>query len=349
MRNTIVLPHGACDHDSASCPRADVETESLIGDWLAERLAFARKVWGAPPPVDDDPVGADPAECIDSIVGILLHRKFNHQSRGRVAHVIPSLRSRLERIISENRPVTLFFLYNGAYRASPFPNRLQLVFEPDQTEFLLLDLIAQLQARIRAFYSPGIDFVIVVNNGVALQANEIPVAATEAYVARLRGMIDAVGAAGRIRLLVQSELEGGTRAELAIGNAPCPIVSAKDHAIVERFLGRECGPQEASYRAALYKAAEAAWAEVLRPLAAAGNAIVLRQVAHPETLSFRPFGGGAIRSQNGTVGFLKNGGALLPKLLTVESFEQHDVRLASIGSPWSTGQDSGLRRSPAHA
>lgn len=348
MRDVIILPHGGHDHDVASFARADVETESLLGGWLSRRAAFARKVWQTPLS-EDAPLVENPADCVESIVGILLHRTFNHQSRGRVAHVIPSLRAKLEKSVSQGRPVTLFFLYNGAYRASPFPDRLQLVFEPDQTEFLLLDLIAQLQARIRAFYSPGIDFVIVVNNGVALQSNEIPIAATEAYVARLRAMIDAVGAAGRIRLLVQSELEGGTCAEITVGDAPCPVISAKEHAIVERFLGRACSPQEASYRAALYKAAEAAWAEVLRPQAAAENAIVLRQVAHPETLSFRPFVGGAIRSQNGTVGFLKNGGALLPKLLTAESFALYDVRLASIGSPWSVGQVSGLGRSPAHA
>ncbi len=347
MRNTVFLPHDARRDDFAPCPRADLETESVLGDWLSDRFARVRKAWETPPADDHRPVG-NPAECIESIVGILLHRKFNHQSRGRVAHVIPSLKRKLEQAVSENRPITLFFLYNGAYRASPFPDRLQLNFEPDQTEFLLLDLIAQLQTRIRARYSPGIDFVIVVNNGVALQTNEIPIAATEAYVARLRGMIDAVGAAGRIRLLVQSELEGGTCADLTIGDAPYPIVSAKDHSIVERFLGRECGSQEACYRAALYKAAEAAWAEVLRPLAAARNAIVLRQVAHPETLSFRPFSGGAIRSQNGTVGFLKHGGALLPKLLTAESFAQHEVHVASIRSPWSIGEETGLRRSPAH-
>jgi hypothetical protein len=53
-------------------------------------------------------------------------------------------------------------------------------------------------------------------------------------------------------------------------------------------------------------------------------------VAHPHSLSFRPFPGGAIRSQNGSVGFEEQGETQVPKLITSENFNHFQIELAHI-------------------
>lgn len=53
---------------------------------------------------------------------------------------------------------------------------------------------------------------------------------------------------------------------------------------------------------------------------------MFRQVAHPEMLSFRPFPGGAIRIQNGSLGFMMNNNFLSLKLITASTFQKHDVK-----------------------
>jgi hypothetical protein len=190
---------------------------------------------------------------------------------------------------------------------------------------MLLYQIALLKDKILTLYSHGIEFFIVINNGVAKWVNDIPILDTENYANQLIKMIHFFGAETCIKVLLQSELDG-FNPDFSFGSFESqPIISADDHAIVERFLGRRCSRDEAEYQLALYKLAEFKWADDLSHIILAHDGIIMRQVAHPDMLSFRPFPGGAIRIQNGTFGFQYQNGTLMPKLFTSKSTREHDV------------------------
>lgn len=304
----------------------DSKASERISAWLRERISTIRQTWLAKQSDSRVPDRESELEVrVDQLLRILLHRTFNHQSRGRLQQILPAIRSTIETKVAHGRPIAFFLLYNGGYRASPFPDGHGLIFQPDQTELLLLLQISLLQQKIEAVYPPGIEFSIVINNGVAWWVNDIPLEATENYVARLRNLIRACGAGQRIQLFVQSEMPGFRLDSEFPAIHSVPPLNPVDHSIVERFLGRSCSEQEARERFTRYTPAESRWAEQLAPVLKEKDAIPLRQVAHPEMLSFRPFPGGAIRAQNGTVGFVEQNGGLVPRLLTSENFRRYVV------------------------
>lgn len=237
--------------------------------------------------------------------------------------------------MSRGGPLNFFLLYNGAYRASPLPDGPPLIFDPDQTELMLLHQVALLQEKVCAAYAPGIRFFIVLNNGVALWVNDLSLDATHVYVRQFRQMIGWLGAGDTVRLVVQSELPGFAPQPGLGPVCPPPDISEKDHRLVERFVGRRCPPEEAKHRLALYSLAEARWARDLAPLVAAHDGLLFRQVAHPDMLSFRPFPGGAIRIQNGSLGFERSAGTLIPRLLTSQGARPNGIRWVPWARPWS--------------
>ncbi len=271
----------------------------------------------------------------DTIVRILLRHEFNYQSNGRVAHLLPDIRRRIEQAIRDGRPVPIYFLFHGGYRASAEPHRLNHVFAPDATEFMLLFQAARLQEQVTAVYPPGVSFAIVINNGVAAWTNGIAYAATEGYAARLRHLIARLGAGGAVWVLLQSELGDFADDMAGIPIAPVSTIGADDHHIVERFLGRGCSVDEAREYIARYAAAEAAWARRLAPMIDAASGIFVRQVAHPACLSFRPFPGGATRVQNGAIGFsLTEGRSPVPFLITTRTAASRPLRDVPVDLPW---------------
>lgn len=332
MPEELILPEFAPVRSGVHYPNADPEIISQIIDWYDDKLNQIREIWKHRPHASTSTPRKPSLSLADEIIATLLRHRFNHQSRGRLSHLIPQLRSILTRHVSADNPIPLYFLYNGGYRASPFPGRFELIFEPDQTELMLIYQASLLQQEVTAIYHPGIDFVIVVNNGVASWVNGIPVSATTAYASKLRAMMDSLGASKGIRVLLQSDLGGFDemlRDELAPGREP-PALSDKKHRIIERFLGRRCDEREARHRAALYTLAESIWGETLREIEASEAAVMLRQVAYPDMLSFRPFPGGAIRAQNGSLGFKRLDDRLLPRLMTSEGFHAHPVKMARL-------------------
>ena len=329
MQEVLVLPMADPSPAPSPMPRTPEEQQARLSAWLSARVDLMRRAWTGQAGQAPGDSTANAVACVEELTRVVLSRTFNHQSRGRVADALPALRARLAESISDQRPVRFFLLYNGGYRASPFPGVLDPTFVPDQTELLLLWQVTLLHQGVTAAHAPGIEFVIVVNNGVARRVNDIPFAATEAYVERLRSMIRAIGADARVRVLVQSEL-GPMEDEPSPQAAalPHPPLTEKDHRIVERFLGRRCSAEEAQYRGELYRWAEAAWAGQLAPIIDAQRAVVMRRVAHAGMLSFRPFPGGAIRSQNGCVGIREAGDRWIPRLLSSETFGGYHVEVA---------------------
>lgn len=333
-------------------PQADSAQTQLVGAWMDGKSHRIREIWAQQPRTPGPGRHHESLPVADQIIATLLHRRFNHQSRGRHSHLLEGLRKRITECVCREQPVTLFFLYNGGYRASPFPDDLELAFTPDQTELMLIYQASLLHEKVVACHAPGIDFVIVVNNGVASWVNDIPVASTTSYASQLRAMIELLGATKGIRVLLQSELENfdHKRIDQQLPEPEHSGISDKEHLIVERFLGRRCSKREAIQRAALYRLAESFWGETLGAVANSEGAVMLRQVAHPGMLSFRPFPGGAIRTQNGSIGFQETEGNLIPKLVTSESFKSHNVKLASLSGPlFKAGPLNATPSAPNHA
>ena len=313
---------------------ADQRLCALVTHWFMERTERARLIFQQPrapsPPLSQTEVQS----LAHILTETLIHRVFNYQSR---AHLEPLLRQTQVQIahhIEAGQPLKLFFLYNGGYRASPLSTESPLVFEPDPTELMLLYQIALLQEKVTALYRPGIQFFIVINNGVAAWVNDIPLQATAHYAKQFRQMIQWIGASDSVKLLLQSELSGFNPHPVFNPTQPLNPLSSKDHHVVERFLGRPCNTREAAFRQALYVSAEAQWAQDLSPIVHAHQGVLMKQVAHPRMLSFRPFPGGATRIQNGTLGFKEVSEQLHPKLITTVTTQAATVKVVPWVSPW---------------
>ncbi|MBU8543526.1 MULTISPECIES: hypothetical protein [Roseomonadaceae] len=292
------------------------EAGARISDYLADCAGLARAAF-AEAPVDPAP----PLDPVEAILGVLLRHEFNHQSRGRVAHLLPGLRQRLQAQVQRAAPIPFFMSYNGGYHATTRPDFSRpLGFEAGIAELLFLHMIARLKRRLAAVYPPGMVYHIVLNNGVADWVNDIPTARTEAYARALEGMAAALGAAGQVRLLVQSHLGDFAARMRQVPIAPAAEIDPATHHNIERFLGRPCTAAEARLRLARYAPAESAWWQELRGIVDAAGGIRLLQVASADFLSFRPFPGAATRAQTGQVGFRLQGGKPVPMLITTATF-----------------------------
>ena len=337
---TIILPvpHGDGDERHPKAPKECVTSLLAILDQRAQaiRRAFSQRE------MLDHQTGSSthPAELAQTLTGLLTNRSFNYLSQKNVCHLLPGVRQNLLKQIDRGGPLRFFLLYNGGYRASPFPGRLSLLFEPDQTELMLLHQVALLSERVRAVYPPGINFSVVINNGVANRVNDIPLSASVGYAQRLRRMIANLDASSSVSVLLQSELTGQDYSLPQKSTVGFPPLTDAGHRVVERFLGRQCAPAEAQHRAALYLEAEAQWAQDLAPIVADSYALVLRQVAHPKMLSFRPFPGGAIRIQNGSLAFQENGQKIACRLITTQNISQFSINWFSCVFPWSAEENT---------
>lgn len=312
---------------------ADAQTTTQIKDWLWGRYEHAKTVFAGLPSAAKTAHGAASSEQIDAVLNILTHRRFNHQSRSRLGSLMGLYRQKLAGHMAQGVQIPCFILYNGGYRASPLAQQ-PLIFEPDQTELLLLYQIARLTEDICKIYPPGVHFFIVINNGVAYWVNDIALKSTQAYAQGLNDMIDVIGARERVSVLLQSAMTTFDAQPCLPNVAPGPALSDKDHRLVERFLGRTCSALEARQRHALYSMAEALWAQVLEPLVRVQSGLLFRQVASPHMLSFRPYPGGATRIQNGSIGFAFQDKHPTPQLITTETTEHHAIRCVPWTAPW---------------
>lgn len=309
---------------------ADAPTAQLIQDGLRVRFELAQTVFQSLSSSEAKAAKPATADQIDEVLITLTHRRFNHQTRSRLGPLMALYRQKLAVHMTQGRPIPCFYLYNGGYRASPWAQQ-PFIFEPDATELLLLVQIARLAQAMEPIYPPGFRFLIVINNGVAHWVNGIAVTSTEAYAQGLNNMIEAIGAGERVSVVLQSALSTFDSQAALPAVTPSPVLSEKDHRLVERFLGRACSEREARHRHALYALAEAHWAQVLAPLVQAHDGLLFKQVASPQMLSFRPFHGGAIRTQNGSIGFALQDQHITPQLITTQTTRHHTI----LGVPWT--------------
>lgn len=290
----------------------------------------------------EEPSAPQPADVTEAILGILLHQDFNHQSRGRVSHLLPDVRRRIAVHVARGTPIELFMSYNGGYRAATRADLTEpLGFTASTAEFLLFSMIARFRRRLLPVYPPGMIYHIVLNNSVAHYVNDIPIECTEGYAQELRGMIVAIGGARDVRVLVQSSLGDFACRMRSEETPPAPAIDPAMHRNIERFLGRPCSEAEARMRLGRYAPAEGAWWQELREIIATADGVRLLQVASPDFLSFRPFPGGAARAQVGQLGFRVEGEKVVPALITTRTAETHDVLPAPVRWPLAGAQADG--------
>lgn len=333
MMHPLFLP--IASHNAVEVKESESNSVHRVFDaWLNEKIKQLHVGFSCTKP--DDVIDLDTNQLTQNLVDVLTHRTFNYQSKKNGQHLLPSVQQTMAASIALGQPIPFLYLYNGGYRASPFPNDSALIFTPDVTELMLLYQIAMLQQSIQPLYSPGIVFTIVINNGVAQDVNDVPVVATEQYVQQLRAMINWVGAEKTVRVLVQSELQDIVQEEGSRINTSITLLSDKEHATIERFMGRAISREEASIRALRYTQAEALWFDDLNKIARSQQAILLRQIADGSMLSFRPFPGGAIRSQNGSLGFEYINDTIRLKLITTESGARRSIVRLPMVFPWQT-------------
>ena len=335
MLQTLYLPMVAVKTDVVNL-EAQNEVQQAFNYWLSDKIRQFRNGFIQNEVKLHGPIVPDVTAITQALVDVLTHRRFNYQSKKKLLHILPEIRQTMESSIVLGQPIQLMYLYNGGYRASSFPHNLSLNFKPDLTEMMLLYQIALLQRQVRTLYSPGIEFTIVINNGVANRVNDVPFASTENYVQQLRAMIEQVGGQHTVHVLVQSELNEGEQTAWAIDTTVLPTLTEKEHANIERFTGRKMLPTEAALRSLWYVQAEALWFEQLKAIAHSKQAILLRQIADANMLSFRPFPGGAIRVQNGTLGFEYVNNTIRLKLITTENYAHHNTLMLPYVSPFSS-------------
>lgn len=333
MKENLILPL-VCHESQVDLYKADSELSLKVCSWLNTRAEFIREVWSKHSTKQEIDFSKNSIEIADEIIKVLTSRVFCYQSKRNLIKIISEVRQNLVRQINNSSTIKFFLLYNGGYRVSPISNKRSLIFEPDQTELMLLYQIALLKNKILALYGHGIEFNIVINNGVAKWVNDISTTDTENYVGQLRKMIAFFGAEKNVNIILQSELDCFNQGFTFETFQTETLLSKENHLLVERFLGRRCSEDEAKYRFALYNLAEKKWEEDLSPIIASQDGIIMRQVAHPDMLSFRPFPGGAIRIQNGTFGFHYHKNVLTSKLITSKSLNEFDILWVPYDLPW---------------
>jgi hypothetical protein len=145
----------------------------ILSSYLISCIADIRKQ------LSSEPQSASHAKLDrNDLMSIIIGRKFSYLSKGVSRVHTPRVNDWLDHHLKANLPLTFFLLYHGGYRAWPVRSELSLTFQPDQTELMLLWQIALFQQSVARIYPPGIEFTIVINNGVALWTNEIPLERT---------------------------------------------------------------------------------------------------------------------------------------------------------------------------
>lgn len=299
---------------------ATADAAEAVDAYLSDCVAFTRRAFG------DERIEVERRAATGAaLLGVLLGRDFNYQSKSKVAPFVPEARARFDRAVDAGRPIRLHLLYHGGYRANPFGGAAPLSFDVDATDLALVYQAARFHRQISRIYAPGAEIVVVINNAVAEFVNEIPIAATRAYVRRLERLIAGLGAAAHVKVLTQSDLGPFSERMRGVAIAPWPAVDPMHLRLVPRFLGRPCSEEEARYRAAAYYKAEEVWGAEVRVLIDRDDSVCVRQVASTAALSFRSFPGGAARVQNGTIGFEIEGGRAVPRLVTSTTCEERPV------------------------
>lgn len=300
--------------------------DKLCAD-IREPLPRGERDWNAEHPVT----------IAESVFRTISSRRYCYLSRSRSAIYRDLLVQAFTRDISSGQPIHIYYDIGGGYHAGINPNELSPKFEPGLGELLIVRQISLLAQEICLLYRQGIRFTLVIDNLCALLVNDIPLEKTEAFVDKLRSMLQYLGSPVEIDALVESEHFSPSAYVREFQERP-DIISADIKAItnVSRFLGRPCSAREASGRIAAY---EQVSTQTDRNINSLIDGIRMTQRATPQTFPFRPFPGSDSRIQTGELALIADEqGNCKPTLITTENFERWrlfelDLELEIDGRP----------------
>lgn len=308
--------------EMSGCPslrKSDEQLRSCVAAFMSD-LARPRALHESSEP--------HPSATADVIFGIQTRREFCYLSRARTEPYRADALTSIKRDLEANRPIRYYYDIGGGYHASLRPGIDPLCFDVGLGEILLLRQIRIFQERICAVYAPGVAFSLVIDNLAANLINDIAVANTALYCARLRSLIRDVGMGDTVDLLVESEkFDAGdfeaSKAE-SIARSSELSVTHKQRQTVERFMGRHCTLDEVAERATR-------WSQVCsiseKLLDTVIHGVHMTQRASATTICFRPFPGGDSRIQSGQVALLwEDAERLRPILLTSQNAGHYLIR-----------------------
>lgn len=293
---------------------------------LEERIAAYLEQNGiVEPRVAAAPGGVPASDLAARIYDLLTSRQFCYLGRTKASAYRERAVGLFEKQLRGREPIRFYYDLGGGYHAGLRPEDGELTFTIGLGEWFVLSQISRFVSHVSELYSAGAVFHIVIDNLCALAVNDIPVEQTQAYVRRLRHLIDAVGLGGHVGVMVESEeFSGAAYLEAVEAEAraePDVVPAATDLENVYRFLGRRCALPEARERIRRYHAAVRVsdrWID------AAIDGLRMTQRATAGTLSFRPFPGADSRIQTGQVVLTENDkGKLHPMLLTSLSVDRY--------------------------
>jgi len=255
----------------------------------------------------------------ESIFRAISGRRYCYLSRERSGIYRVSAVHSFSKHITTQQPIPFYYDIGGGYHAAIDPNKLELGFAPGLGEMLIIRQISSLARELAPLYLYGIKFTLVIDNLCALLVNDIPLEKTEAFVDRLRAMIQSLDSPVEIDLLVESE--HFSLADYDRWRSTGQVVSQLDYSAVNnvaRFLGRHCSAQEAATRINRYRHISE---QTDRNINSLIDGIRMTQRATPGTFPFRPFPGGASRIQTGELAlFVDAHGNCKPTLVTTENY-----------------------------
>lgn len=304
------------------CLKSPGQDASVRG-YLVDAVADFGKVNGR------NAVVAGAQSCAASqIFATQTRREFCYLSAKRVEPYRQDALSWIGQDVAEDRPVHYYYDIGGGYHASLAPGHEPLVFSPGLGELLLLRQVKRFCDRVRSMYSPGARFSLVIDNLAALLINGIPLESTQQYVAGLRTLVDELGMAGSVDLLVESEHFSAADFDRQLAEDESRTSAAsptgKVHETVERFLGRKVSAEEAATRADRWARVCAVSEQLFGTII---HGVHMTQRASPTTLCFRPFPGGDSRIQSGQVALMHGEGETIrPVLLTSHNYRRYETQ-----------------------
>jgi hypothetical protein len=275
------------------------------------------------------------SEMANDVYRVITSRRFGHLGRRKSEPYRPSFEAALRDAIRHRRHLPFFYDLGPGYHAGIEACNRDLIFDVGLSELLALHQVVSFCNEVSALYAPGARFSLVIDNLCGLYTNDIPVARTIGYVARLRELIRAVDAEDLVSVMVESELFTERDYSSLLSRAPQqPLdreVSAAEIDNVARFLGRDCSREEARARIERYARTSIVTERLLQPHI---NGVRLTQRASSRTLGFRAFPGGDQRTQSGSLALTPGrNGSLKPVLLTTNNsadYRRMDVDIRSV-------------------
>ena len=267
----------------------------------------------------------------DRIFETLASREFCSLSLGRVAGCRDRVIASVTRALHRVEPIHFYYDLGGGYATRLISGAPRPVVEVGLAEVLLLHQVTQLSARVGQFYPVGIRFSLVIDNLSAFLVEDVPLTDTAVYCRNLRRLVDDLGLASMIDLIITAEsFSVADFAQAWPRGAGIPDIAAlanKSQRLASRALAREHDAAGGVCPRGVHAAREAA-ERLLAPMI---RGVHLTERVPVSSLGFRPFPGGEARLERGEIVLTRGGRtAIRPMHLTAANLDDYRVQRRAI-------------------